>query len=84
MTFDLLAQAVQFHRKKAGLSRNELAVIAGVGKTMIFDIEHGKDTVQFASLFKVLTTLNIYLDINSPFTAEFKQNLMIENEKSPR
>ena len=78
MTFNLLAKAIQFHRKKAGLSRNELAIIAGVGKTMIFDIEHGKDTVQFASLFKVLTTLNIQVDINSPFTAEFKQNLMPE------
>jgi HTH-type transcriptional regulator / antitoxin HipB len=78
MNFNLLAQAVQFHRKKAGLSRNELAVLASVGKTVVFDIEHGKDTVQCASLFKILDTLNIQLDIKSPFTAEFKQNLMIE------
>jgi transcriptional regulator with XRE-family HTH domain len=84
MNFSLIAQAVQFHRKKAGLSRNELAVLAAVGKTVVFDIEHGKDTIQCASLLKILDTLNIQLDIHSPFTVEFKQNLMIENEKSTR
>lgn len=84
MDFPLIAQAVQFHRKKAGLSRNELAVLAAVGKTVVFDIEHGKDTIQCASLLKVLDTLNIQLDIQSPFVAEFKQNFMIENEKSTR
>jgi HTH-type transcriptional regulator / antitoxin HipB len=78
MNFSLLAQAIQFHRKKAGLSRNELAVLAAVGKTVVFDIEHGKDTIQCASLFKILDTLNIQLDVKSPFVAEFKQNLMIE------
>jgi HTH-type transcriptional regulator / antitoxin HipB len=84
MNFSLIAQAVQFHRKKAGLSRNELAALAAVGKTVVFDIEHGKDTIQCASLLKVLDTLNIQLDIQSPFVAEFKQNFMIENEKSTR
>ena len=78
MNFTLIAQAVQFHRKKAGLSRNELATLAAVGKTVVFDIEHGKDTIQCASLFKILDTLNIQLDIKGPFMAEFKQNLMIE------
>ncbi len=78
MNFTLIAQAVQFHRKKAGLSRNELAMLAAVGKTVVFDIEHGKDTVQCASLLKILATLNLQLAINGPFMAEFKQNLMIE------
>lgn len=40
--FDDLAKTVIFHRKKSGLNRVELALLAGVGKTVVFDIEHGK------------------------------------------
>jgi HTH-type transcriptional regulator / antitoxin HipB len=74
MNFNLIAQIVLFHRKKAGLSRNELAMIADVGKTVIFDIEHGKETIQFASLTKVLAVLNIEIAFKSSFLNEFYQN----------
>ena len=73
MNFSLIASIVRFHRKKAGLSRNDLALIADVGKTVIFDIEHGKETVQFASLMKVLTALNIKIEDKSPFIEAFFQ-----------
>ena len=42
-----LGAIVQRHRKKSGLSRERLAEIAGVGKTVIYDIEHGKATVRY-------------------------------------
>ena len=71
MDFNTIAQIVRFHRKKAELSRNDLAMFADVGKTVIFDIEHGKDTIQFASLLKVLSALNIRLDFKSPFMEAF-------------
>ena len=73
MNFNTIAQIIQFHRKKAGLSRNELADIAGVSKTVVFDIEHGKQTIQFASLMKVLTALNIQMSLNSSFMVTFFQ-----------
>jgi HTH-type transcriptional regulator / antitoxin HipB len=73
MNFQEFAAAVQFHRKKAGLSRNALADLAGVGKTAVFDIEHGKATVQFQSLAKVLDVLNIRLSFESPFRTEFME-----------
>ena len=41
MKTEKIGEMVFFHRKKSGLSRNELAKIAGVGKTVIYDIEHG-------------------------------------------
>jgi len=63
---DQLGPIVQFHRKKAGLSRIDLAMVAGIGKTAIFDIEHGKPTVQFNTLFKVLSALNIKFALDSP------------------
>ena len=45
-----VGQMVRFHRKKAGLSRIELAMIAGVGKTIIFDIEHNKQSIRCTTL----------------------------------
>jgi y4mF family transcriptional regulator len=51
------------HRKKAGLSRIELALLAGVGKTVIYDLEHGKQSVRFDILLKILYVLNIKLNI---------------------
>jgi HTH-type transcriptional regulator / antitoxin HipB len=71
MDFNKVAQLILFHRKKSGLSRIELADIAGVGKTVVYDIEHGKDSIQFSSLSKIFDALNIQLDFKSPFMNEF-------------
>ncbi len=67
-----VAEVVRFHRKKSGLSRNELAKIAGVGKTVIYDIEKGKETIRFDSLLKIFKVLNITLDLKSPFMKDPK------------
>jgi HTH-type transcriptional regulator/antitoxin HipB len=63
---------VQFHRKQAGLSRVGLADIAGVGKTVIYDIENGKDSIRLNTLLKVLGTLNISLSVDSPLMDQYK------------
>ena len=54
-----ISEIVLFHRQKSGLSRNQLADLSGVGKTVIYDIEKGKETIRFSTLQKVLKTLNI-------------------------
>ncbi len=61
-----IAEIVRFHRKQSGLSRKQLADMAGVGKTVIFDIENGKETIRFSTLKKVLTALNIKMNLESP------------------
>lgn len=61
-----IANIVKNNRKFAGLSQQELARLAGVGKTVIFDIEKGKKTVQLDTLLKVLEVLNIKLKFESP------------------
>jgi HTH-type transcriptional regulator / antitoxin HipB len=77
MNFQEIAAFVKFHRKKAGLSRHQLADLADVGKTVVYDIERGKATVQAQSLSKVLTTLNIRCVFQSPLMTEF-QNFKAE------
>jgi y4mF family transcriptional regulator len=61
-----LGTIVRQHRRLSGLSQAELARLAGVGKTVVFDIEHGKESVQFDSLKKVLAALNIKFILQSP------------------
>ena len=48
--FDLGA-LIKDHRKKARLTQLELANLAGVGKTTVFDIEKNKETVRLNNLF---------------------------------
>ncbi len=57
---------IKMHRKAAKLSRVQLAELAGVGKTVIYDIEKGKETVQLDTLQKILKVLNIKTVLTSP------------------
>ena len=76
MNAQLIGKIVLFHRKKSGLSRERCAKLAGVGKTAIFDIEHGKETIRLDTLLKTLKVLNIEIGLNSPLMKTF------ENEES--
>lgn len=66
------AGIVQYHRRLAGLSRMKLADIAGVGKTVVYDIERGKETVRFNTLLKVLGALNVTLSLDSPMMGRYE------------
>ncbi|MCX6269230.1 MAG: helix-turn-helix domain-containing protein [Bacteroidetes bacterium] len=74
-----LAQIIKMHRKAAKLSRVQLAELAGVGKTVIFDIEMGKESVQLDTLRKILKVLNIKIILKSPHMDNLQN---FENEKS--
>lgn len=63
-----LGTLVKDHRKKAGLTQLELANLAGVGKTTVFDIEKNKETVRWNNLMVVLQILNIKVEFKSPLT----------------
>ncbi len=62
-----IAKTVRYFRKQSGLSQQQLAQLAGVGKTAIFDIEHGKKTIQLNTLLNVLEILNIKIELKTPF-----------------
>jgi HTH-type transcriptional regulator/antitoxin HipB len=73
-----LAIVIKTHRKTAKLSRSQLAEMAGVGKTVIFDIEKGKETIQLNTLRKILKILNIRIELKSPL---INQGQILGNEK---
>ncbi len=62
-----VANLVHYYRKHSGLSQQELARLAGVGKTVIYDIEKGKESVRLNTLLKVLDVLNIQMKFETPF-----------------
>jgi len=63
--FDL-GQLIKGHRKAAGLTQLQLADLAGIGKTTVFDIEKNKPSVRWDSLIAVLNILNIDIQFISP------------------
>lgn len=65
-----LGQLVRAHRKKAGLTQLALAQMVGIGKTVVFDLEKGKETIQVDSLLKIFRGLNISVTLNSPIMAK--------------
>ena len=73
-----LASIIKLHRKAAKLSQLQLAELAGVGKTVVFDIEKGKETVKLSTLRKVMEVLNIEIRYTSPLLTNLNQ----DNEKS--
>lgn len=76
---DELGQMVEFHRKKSGLTQLEAAKLAGIGKAAVFDIEHGKASVQLDTLLKLLDVLNIKVHFDSPLMQAYRHG---RNKKS--
>ncbi len=67
-----LAAVIRYHRKRAGLTQSQLALMAGVGKTVVYDIEHGKPGTQLKTLLAVAATLNISLILDSPLMTQYE------------
>ena len=68
---ETLASVIRKHRKAANLSQMQLAEMAGVGKTVVFDIEKGKETVKLDTLRKILKILNIKVQLISPLLNKY-------------
>jgi HTH-type transcriptional regulator / antitoxin HipB len=57
---------IREQRKLAGLTQKELADLAGIGKTTVFDIEKNKQSVRFENIMLILNVLNIELTASGP------------------
>lgn len=70
----VLASVIKRHRKAARLSQLQLAEMAGVGKTVVFDIEKGKETIRLDTIRKILNVLNIKVQLTSPLMNQVSAN----------
>lgn len=61
-----LGTRIRAAREARGLSRKQLADLAGIGKTAQFDLEHGNGGVRLNTLLSVLTVLDMQLDLVDP------------------
>ena len=68
-----VGRIIRFHRKQAGLSRIELADMAGVGKTVVYDIEKGKETVRFNTLLELFGVLNVTVSFHPRKSRHYSQ-----------
>lgn len=75
-----LSIVIKKHRKAAKLSQLQLSEMAGVGKTVVYDIEKGKETIQLATLRKILYVLNITVELKSPYMIHVIPYLKFEAE----
>jgi y4mF family transcriptional regulator len=78
-TQEELGKIIQYHRKQSGLSRIALAELAGVGKTVVFDLEKGKKNVRLQTLLAILKVLNISLELESPLMAQCSETIRRNN-----
>jgi len=65
LSMELLGQYVKAKRTQSGLRIDDAALLCGVAKDTLMKIEHGRDTIQVASLLQVLNGLGIQLNVMS-------------------
>lgn len=53
------------------MSQHELAKLAGVGKTAVFDLEKGKESLRLDTVTKILRVLNIQVRFESPLMERY-------------
>lgn len=67
-----LGRVIRFHRKKARISATQLALIAGIGKTALYDLEQGQAGCRMETLMKICSALNITIALDGPLMHEFE------------
>lgn len=78
-----LGEQIKNHRRISGLSQAGLAKLAGVGKTAVFDLEHGKQSIRYDTLTKILSVLNITIRFDSPLKSRLQQAESATTESLP-
>lgn len=58
-----LGVAIKNQRTKLGITQGDLASKSGISRTIINQVEKGKPYAQLATIFKILTALNLELTI---------------------
>ncbi len=69
---------------RSGGAGEGLARLAGVGTTVVREIEKGKRTVRLTTLLRVLSALGMRLDWQSPLKDAYEEEVMRAEGASPR
>ena len=80
MDIEEIGKIIKYHRKRAGLTQLELSDLAGIGKTVVFDIEKGKESVKWKTLKSVLDALNISIELSGPLLEVYYASM--QNQRS--
>ncbi len=59
-----LAQAVRMERKALSMTQEALALMAGVGRRFVSDVENEKPSLRLSELIKVLDVLGLSLRVH--------------------
>lgn len=75
-----LGRALRAVRRSSGVRIDDMAATAGVSKQFASDVEHGKPTVQFDRVIKLLSEMGIPVSIDIP--SEAQEELVRLQEKA--
>lgn len=75
-----LGRALRAVRRSSGIRIDDMAATAGVSKQFASDVEHGKPTVQFDRVIKLLSEMGISVAIDIP--SEAREELFRLQEKA--
>lgn len=67
-----LGTRIRTARAARGLTQKQLADLAGIGKTALFDLEHGNPGVRLRTLTAVLAVLDMGLQLEDPNEPAFR------------
>lgn len=79
-----LGKKVRFLRKQAKLTQVQLADLAGVGKSTVFDLEKGCTTLRIDSILPILAVLNVDIRLSGPLDSEAGKASVEGNERHMR
>lgn len=77
-----IGEIIKFHRKQAGISQKELADLAGIGKTAVFDLEMGNSNFHIETLLSIMDILNIKINFTSPLMQVWRNQYEKNNLKN--
>jgi ribosome-binding protein aMBF1 (putative translation factor) len=80
MRVEELSSLVSWHRKRAGLSQEDLAAHANVSRYVVQDIEAGHGRTTWKKLDAVLTVLNLRLEPEGPLVAAWRKEALRQDE----
>lgn len=83
-SFMQLDNLIRYHRKAARLSQAELALLSGVSRKVLQNLEAGNTKVSWDNVLAVLKTLNISLEPVGPLVDRWRQGAFSSDDSKKK